>query len=120
MIKKRILIPIQPLLKKDLSVKTLKEFKMNIISTTTYIQNQNKEKKIIDTIFYKALHNQSGSLSETKRVQKSKSPFIRQVDFLILDKAMENYTTKKTNNVVLNKTNRFYKNYSPSLINNSD
>ena len=79
-----------------------------------------KKKKIIDKIFYKALHNQSGSLSETKREQKNKSPFIRQVDFLILDKAMENYCTKKTNNAVLNKTNRFYKNYSPSLINNSD
>ncbi len=120
LIKKRILIPIKPLLKKDLSFKKLKEYKMNIISTTTYIQNQNKEQKIIDKIFYNALHNQRVSLSETKRFQKKKSAFIGQVDFLILDKAMENYCTKKNKNIFFNKNNQIYKNYSPSFINNSD
>ena len=120
MTKKRILIPIKPLLKNDKSFKTLKEFKMNIISTTTFIQNHNKEKKIIDKIFYNALHNQSQSLSETKRFQKKESSFIRQVDFLILDKAMENYCTKKNKNIFFNKNNQIYKNYSPSFINNSD
>ena len=120
MTKKRILIPIKPLLKNDKSFKTLKEFKMNIISTTTFIQNHNKEKKIIDKIFYNALHNQSQSLSETKRFQKKESPFIRQVDFLILDKAMENYSSKKNKNIFLNKTNRLYKNKNPLYNNNSD
>ena len=120
MTKKRILIPIKPLLKNDKSFKTLKEFKMNIISTTTFIQNQNKEKKIIDKIFYNALHNQSQSLSETKRFQKKESSFIRQVDFLILDKAMENYSSKKNKNIFLNKTNRLYKNKNPLYNNNSD
>jgi len=120
MTKKRILIPIKPLLKNDKSFKTLKEFKMNIISTTTFIQNHNKEKKIIDKIFYNALHNQSQSLSETKRFQKKESSFIRQVDFLILDKAMENYSSKKNKNIFLNKTNRLYKNKNPLYNNNSD
>ena len=120
MTKKRILIPIKPLLKNDKSFKTLKEFKMNIISTTTFIQNHNKEKKIIDKIFYNALHNQSQSLSETKRFQKKESSFIRQVDFLILDKVMENYSSKKNKNIFLNKTNRLYKNKNPLYNNNSD
>ena len=63
---KRILIPIQPLLKNEYSQKKLKEFKMKLISSTTIVHSQEKEKNIIDKIFNRALFRKIGNLKEKK------------------------------------------------------
>ena len=117
LITKRILIPIKPSFINEHSQKKLKEFKMNLISSTTIVHSQEKEKDLIDKIFRRALYKKKESVTENqikKTHKKIKS--IDPVDFLILDKEMENYIPKKKKFTFDIKPLRLplnYKNHSP-------
>ena len=116
---KRILIPIQPLLKNEYSQKKLKEFKMKLISSTTIVHSQEKEKNIIDKIFNRALFRKIGNLNEKKlKKMHKKINSVDQVNFLIMDNIMEKFLPNKKNNFNI-KRQRIplnFKNHSPYLI----
>ena len=123
LITKRILIPIKPSIINEHSLKKLKEFKMNLISSKTIIHTQEKENDIIDKIFRRALYKQKESLSDNKiKKTHKKIKSIDPVDILVLDKAMENYIPKKKKNIFDIKPLRLplnYKNHSPFLRKNN-